>query len=78
MAIRGEFFGRRHFAAISGATVLVIGLGEISGPFFAGLIFEETGSYRLAYVVFTIVALLSAAGLLLVRSPLHKKRDQPP
>jgi len=78
LAIRGEFFGRRHFAAISGATVLIIGLGEISGPFFAGFIFEETGTYRLAYVVFTIVGLLSAAGLLLVRSPLHKnKRVQP-
>ena len=69
MALRGEFFGRRNFAAIASVTTLVIGLGEIAGPFVAGRIFEETGSFRLAYVAFAIGALISAIGLLSLRPP---------
>ena len=69
MALRGEFFGRRDFAAIASVTTLVIGLGELSGPFVAGRIFEETGSYRLAYVAFAVAALISAIGLLSLRPP---------
>ena len=74
MALRGEFFGRRDFAAIASVTTLVIGLGELSGPFVAGRIFEETGSYQLAYVAFAfaIAALISAIGLLSLR-PLRRR-----
>ena len=69
MALRGEFFGRRNFAAIASVTTLVIGLGEIAGPTVAGRIFEETGSFQLAFVAFTIAALISAIGLLSLRPP---------
>ena len=69
MALRGEFFGRRNFAAIASVTTLVIGLGEIAGPTAAGIIFEETGSFQLAFVAFAIAALVSAIGLLSLRPP---------
>ena len=69
MALRGEFFGRRNFAAIASVTTLVIGLGEIAGPTAAGFIFEETGSFQLAFVAFAIAALISAIGLLSLRPP---------
>ena len=69
MALRGEFFGRRNFAAIASVTTLVIGLGEIAGPTAAGFIFEETGSFQLAFVAFAIAALVSAVGLLSLRPP---------
>ena len=77
MALRGEFFGRRHFAAIASVTTLVIGLGEIAGPFVAGRIFEETGSFKLAYVAFAIAALISAIGLLSLRPPRRGAPEKP-
>ena len=76
MALRGEFFGRRHFAAIASVTTLVIGLGEIAGPTVAGRIFEETGSFQLAFVAFAIAALISAIGLLSLRPP-RRQRNRP-
>ncbi len=76
MALRGEFFGRRHFAAIASVTTLVIGLGEIAGPTVAGRIFEETGSFQFAFVAFAIAAVLSAIGLLSLRPP-RRQRNRP-
>ncbi len=73
MALRGEFFGRRNFAAIASVTTLVIGLGEIAGPTAAGFIFEETGSFQLAFVAFAIAALISAIGLLSLRPPQRRR-----
>ena len=73
MALRGEFFGRRNFAAIASVTTLVIGLGEIAGPTAAGAIFEETGSFQLAFAAFAIAALISAIGLLSLRPPASRE-----
>jgi nitrate/nitrite transporter NarK len=53
-------FGVKHFATILGAVVVVETLGQIISPTIAGLIFDRTGSYDLAILVFigTYVAAL--------------------
>lgn len=59
--IRGEFFGRKSFATIGGAMGPITTLGTISGPVFAGYVFDTTGSYQIAMLVFaagTVVALV--------------------
>ena len=68
-AVRGEFFGRGSYAAISGAGNLVQAGGEFLGPFVAGLLFERTGAYNSAYVVFIGMMGLSTIVMLLTRPP---------
>jgi OFA family oxalate/formate antiporter-like MFS transporter len=61
LALRGQFFGRRSFATIGGLMAPVMTLGTITGPVYAGWIFDTTGSYRLAMLSFAAMMLLALA-----------------
>jgi len=59
--MRGEFFGRKSFATIGGAMGPITTLGTVTGPVFAGYVFDTTGSYQIAMLVFaagTVIALV--------------------
>jgi cyanate permease len=45
-------FGLAHFATILGVVVVIETSGEVLSPSLAGLIFDETGSYDLALVMY--------------------------
>ena len=45
-------FGLAHFATILGAVVVIETAGEILSPSLAGAIFDSTGSYDLALVMY--------------------------
>jgi MFS family permease len=67
MAFRGELFGRERFATISGAMAPFRMIGNVVGPVFAGYMFDVTGSYRLAFQVFVLLAVLSGLFFYLVK-----------
>ena len=67
MAFRGELFGRKKFATISGMMAPFKMIGNVSGPIFAGYIFDVTGSYRIAFLSFVLLAVLSAASFFMVK-----------
>lgn len=54
-------FGMAHFATILGAIVVIETLGEILSPSLAGLIFDTTGSYDWALVMYVLTFSGSAA-----------------
>lgn len=60
-----EYFGMRALGAIFGAIVFWGTLGAAVGPILAGMLFDATGSYTLA---FGTLALMAAIALLLVLS----------
>ena len=43
-------------------------IGNVGGPIFAGYVFDVTGSYRLAFLSFVLLAALSAASFFMVKS----------
>ena len=57
--IRADYFGRKSFGAILGVSSLLVTVGTIFGPLFAGFLADRTGSYQLG---FTILAILSGIG----------------
>jgi sugar phosphate permease len=59
-ALQAEVFGLRAFGAIQGLVFTVATLGGIGGPVFAGWMFDQTESYRLAFVLLASCSLLSA------------------
>jgi MFS family permease len=71
-AFRADLFGVKAYASIGGAMEPVIMLGTITGPFVAGYIFDVTGSYRIAMLLF---AMASAVNLFLIW---FLKRPTPP
>ncbi|MGE3960592.1 MAG: MFS transporter [Dehalococcoidia bacterium] len=58
-AIRADYFGRSSFGMIMGISSLIVMLGTTLGPLIAGILYDRTGSYELA---FTIIAAIAAFG----------------
>jgi MFS family permease len=62
-AFRADLFGTKAYASIAGAMEPVVMFGTITGPYLAGYVFDVTGSYRVAMLIF---AAASAANLILI------------
>ena len=69
MGLRADYFGPRRFGTIMGFSSLVIMLGMIIGPIFAGVMYDQTGSYRIGFIVLALVAALGSVMFLLVHPP---------
>lgn len=67
--VRAEYFGRRAFGTISGMMDFVQMFGLVLGPIFAGLVYDLTGSYYLAFMVFAVTGALGAAMMVFLRPP---------
>ena len=58
-AIRADYFGSTHFAAIMGWSTIVSTIGMVTGPLLAGILADATGDYQRG---FTIIAIFAFAG----------------
>ena len=67
MSFRGELFGRKRFAIITGLMAPFRMIGSIIGPIAAGYIYDTYGSYKLAFQIFAVFALLSAISFYFVK-----------
>lgn len=65
-AIYSHRFGARSFGRVMGLVTMIITLGGI-GPLIAGAIFDATGSYDAAFVLFLVVLIPAALGMLGLR-----------
>ncbi|MBI4300225.1 MAG: MFS transporter [Chloroflexi bacterium] len=72
-AMQGDYFGRKAFGTIQGLAMGVSGLAAMAGPVIAGRIYDVTDSYRLAFLIFSV---MSATGCLIVL--LFAKRPRAP
>ncbi len=72
-AIRADYFGRASFGKILGVSNMVIIVGTISGPVIAGLLYDQTGNYRLGFDILAAIALCGSIFFVLARRP-----DPPP
>ena len=76
IAMRGEYFGRKAFATIAGIMQLFIVIPTVVGPIFAGYVYDVTGSYHNAFMLFALLYLLGAGIIPFIRRP-RMKREQP-
>lgn len=68
-AIRGDYFGRRHFATILGVSQMPMNLFMVGAPILAGYLFDIFGSYTIAFVGLAAINFLGALTILLARRP---------
>ncbi len=68
MAFRGDIFGRKKYAQMSGIMSPFRMIGNVIGPVLAGYIFDVTGSYRSAFTFFTLLALMAGVSFYYVKS----------
>lgn len=64
-----RYFGRDHLGTIRGSTVTAMVAGSSVGPFITGVIYDQTGSYRLSLLIFMALLIPAAAGALRAVNP---------
>ncbi len=69
IAMRGEYFGRKAFATIQGIMRLFLMVPTVVGPIFAGYVYDSTGSYYSAFMLFALLYVLGAAVIFFARRP---------
>jgi len=68
-ALRGDYFGRKHFATIAGVQQSIVAIGTIIGPVFAGWVFDVSHSYDIAFTAFIISVSLGAVICFFAKPP---------
>ena len=68
-ALMADYFGTKNFGTIMGLSGLVSMVGGLSSPVVAGLIFDTTGSYRLAWIIFALITVPAVPLILLAKAP---------
>jgi len=76
IAMRGEYFGRKAFATIQGLMQMFLIIPTVVGPIFAGYVYDVTGSYYNAFVLFALLYLVGAGVIAFAKRPVMK-RGQP-
>ena len=78
--IVGEYFGRTSYAQIMGFALTVGIVGESIGPVVAGIIYDTTTAYTLAFMLVTAVSLLGLTCAIFLRRPrpLNNRRNNRP
>jgi len=69
--IRADYFGTKAFATIQGMSRSVQTVGTFMGPIIAGICYDLTKSYMIAFALFAVVSLLATAFMFLAKPPGH-------
>jgi MFS family permease len=65
--IRADYFGTKAFATIQGVSRSVTTAGTFIGPILAGLFYDLTQSYMVAFAIFAVMSLVSMLLMYLAR-----------
>ena len=73
-ALRADYFGRSAFGKILGVSNMIIIVGTISGPLIAGLVYDQTGNYRIGFDILAAIAAAGSIFFILAKKPAGPKR----
>jgi MFS family permease len=68
-ALQADYFGTKSFGTIMGLTAVISMAGGLVSPVVAGWIFDVTGSYRLAWQIFTLITVPAIPLMVLAPPP---------
>jgi MFS family permease len=66
-AMRGDYFGRRHYATIMSLSAVPMAAGMTVAPIVAGRVFDVQGTYQWVFAVLAF-ACVAGAGIVLLAS----------
>jgi MFS family permease len=67
--IRADYFGTKAFATIQGMSRSVQTVGTFMGPIIAGICYDLTKSYMIAFALFAAVSLVAVGAMFLAKPP---------
>jgi MFS family permease len=77
-AIAGQAFGRKAFGSIQGSIQGVMTFLSVPGPLLGGYIYDQTGSYAWAFIIFAVFNVLAVPCALLITLKARKSAVSAP
>ena len=74
MAIRADYYGRKYFATITGFSTVIVMIGPLIGPAFAGAMYDFLGEYTKAFGILGVITGLGSAFFFWARKPAFPSR----
>lgn len=74
-AIRADYFGRRALGTIMGLSSVIVTMGIMFGPVFAGFMADARGDYQFGFVVLSAITGLGAVFFLAAKRPTPPTRE---
>jgi MFS family permease len=68
-AMRGDYFGRKHFGVILGMSAFPMAMGMMATPVIVGRVYDNTGSYDSSLFTLAGFCIIAAATILLATKP---------
>jgi len=68
-AMRGDYFGRKHFGVILGMSAFPMGLGMMAAPVIVGRVYDTTGTYVSSLYTLAAFCAIAAFTILLATKP---------
>ena len=68
-SIRGDYFGQKAFATITGLSMTPLYLFMLGGPIFAAVMYDINESYKLPFIVLAALSSLSGVLFLMAKKP---------
>jgi MFS family permease len=68
-SLRADYFGRTSFGLINGFATLVVMMGMTLGPLIAGILADQTGSYKPGFTILAAMAALGSISFILATPP---------
>jgi len=75
-AMRGEYFGRKHFGAILGMSAFPMGLGMMITPWVVGRVHDDTGTYVNSLYMLAAFCAVAAMTITLATKPATPLNDK--
>ena len=74
ISLQADYFGTRYFGTIFGLMSTISMVGGLASPYFAGWIFDVTGSYSQAWQLIALVTIPAIPLILLAKPPRAKNQ----
>ena len=71
-AMRADYFGRTAIGLIAGLSFMIVLMGQVVGPLFAGALADATGNYQAGFTTLAVFAGLGSVFFLLVKPPVRR------
>jgi len=68
-SLRADYFGRGSYATIMGFSSFIIMIGMMTGPIFAGVMADLTGTYTMGFLILAALAALGSVFFFLAKKP---------
>ncbi|MFW6174841.1 MAG: MFS transporter [Chloroflexota bacterium] len=75
-ALRGDYYGRRHFGAILGFSELPLALGMTAAPVIVGWAQDVQGTYQWSFLALSVLGFVGTALMLLATPPRRQPRPR--